>query len=131
MSTDSTLAQDQQQQEQVTREPGEDPSEHVVAPNPRGWAHNNVAGVEYLTRKDPYEALIRFNEKPAQAIIDYMKDNGFRWNRDEQMWARPIRYDTAAQDRELGRRTYSKVVEMVLEQKGIAPAQAQNEGVHF
>jgi DNA-binding transcriptional MocR family regulator len=127
-----TLANEQQQQDEtVTREPGEDPSEHVVEPNPRGWAHNNAAGVEFLTRRDPYEALIRFKEKPPQEVIDTMKDNGFRWNRDSQAWARPIGYNSAAQDRELGRRTYGKVVEMLLEQKGIEAGQMQDEGITF
>lgn len=127
-----TPAQEQEQQEPVVeREPGEDPSEHFVEPNPRSWAGNNAAGVEFLTRKEPYEALIRFKEKPSQEVIDYMKDNGFRWNRDEQAWARPIGYSTQAQDRELGRRTYGKVVDMLLQQKGIDAGQGYDEGVHF
>ena len=127
-----TLANEQQQQDEtVTREPGEDVSEHFVEPNPRSWAGNNAAGVEYLTRKDPYEALIRFKEKPSQEVIDTMKDAGFRWNRDGQAWARPIGYNTQAQDRELGRRTYGKVVDMLLQQKGIEAGQAQDQGITF
>lgn len=130
-----TLAQEQEQEQQpegtAAREPGEDPSEHVAEPNPRSWAGNNAAGVEYLTRKDPYQFLIRFKEKPSPEVIDYMKDNGFRWDRNEQAWARPIGYSSAAQDRELGRRTYGKVVDMLLEQKGIDAGQGHDESIHF
>ena len=132
MSRKRNLAQEQEQHEEtLTREPGEDPSEHIPEPNPRGWAGNNAAGVEFLTRKEPYEALIRFKEKPSQDVIDTMKDGGFRWNRDEQAWARPIGYNTAAQDREIGRRTYGKVVAMLLEQKGADAGQMQGEGIGF
>jgi len=113
------------------REPGEDPGEHFVEPNPRSWAGNNAAGVEYLTRKEPYQFLIRFKEKPSQDVIDLMKDNGFRWDRDAQLWARPIAYSTAAQDREIGRRTYGKVVDRLLEQKGIDAGQGCDESIHF
>jgi hypothetical protein len=104
-----------------TREPGEDRSEPAVEPNPRGWATNNAAGVEALTRKNPYEYLIRFKEKPSPEVIEHIKSQGFAWNRNEQLWARPIGYSTAAQDRETGRRTYGKVVDMILEEKGLAP----------
>ena len=84
MTRKRTLAQEQElapQEPAATREPGEDVSEHIVEPNPRSWAGNNAAGVEFLTRKEPYEALIRFKEKPSQEVIDTMKDAGFRWNR--------------------------------------------------
>ncbi|HUY89233.1 MAG TPA: hypothetical protein VMV10_10900 [Pirellulales bacterium] len=134
MAKKRTEAQEQElasQEPAAAREPGEDPSEHVSEPNPRSWAGNNAAGVEFLTRKEPYEALIRFKEKPSQEVIDTMKDAGFRWNRDEQAWARPIGYNTQAQDRELGRRTYGKVVAMLLDQKGIDAGQMQDEGIHF
>lgn len=132
MSKKRNLAQEQEQQEEVlTRDPGEDPSEHIPEVNPRGWASNNAAGVEYLTRRDPYQFLIRFKEKPPQEVIDYMKDNDFRWNSQDKVWAKPIGKYTQAQDREIGRRTYGKVVALLLEQKGIDAGQANDEGIHF
>jgi hypothetical protein len=113
------MSSDQNQATQIRlhREPGDDGDERPVEPNPRGWAKNNVAGAEYLTRKEPYESLIRFKEKPSQQVIDHLKDQGFSWNRDEQHWARHIGYNTAAQDREIGRRAYEAAVAMILEGK--------------
>jgi len=134
MARKRTQAQEQElapQEPAAAREPGEDPSEHFVEPNPRSWAGNNAAGVEYLTRKEPYQFLIRFREKPSVEVIGHMKDNGFQWDRNNQVWARPIAYSTAAQDREIGRRTYGKVVDMLLQQKGIDTGQAHDEGIHF
>jgi len=108
-------------QVKLHREPGDDGDERTVEPNPRGWATNTAAGAEYLTRKEPYETLIRFKEKPSPEVTGYLKDQGFYWNRDEQLWARPIGYNTAAQDREVSRRAYGKAVDMILEEKGLAP----------
>jgi hypothetical protein len=99
MSRKHTQVQEPAQQELVaTGEPGEDGGEHAVEPNPRSWAGNNAAGVEYLTRKAPYQFLIRFKEKPSREVIGHMKDQGFRWDRDGQVWARPVAYKAAAQD---------------------------------
>jgi len=39
-------------------------------PNPRKWAHNNVAGVELWMRREPYEAQLAFKDRPSQAVID-------------------------------------------------------------
>ncbi|HEV3005850.1 MAG TPA: hypothetical protein VGX78_15395 [Pirellulales bacterium] len=115
MSTNQNQANPQVK---LHREPGDDGDDTIVEPNPRVWAKNNAAGAEYLTRKEPYESLIRFKEKPSPEVLDHLKDQGFRWNRDEQVWARPIGYNTAAQDREVGRRAYEAAVTIILEQKG-------------
>ena len=126
------IAQEEQQQEPVAaREPGEDPSEHFIEPNPRDWASNNAAGVEYLTRRDPDAFLIRFKEKPPQDVIDYLHDNDFRWNSGARYWARPIGKYTAAQDRETGRRAYGKVVAMLLKHNGITAEETQDQGIGF
>lgn len=99
-------------------EPDEESGKRATEPNPRGWVTNNAAGASFLTRRDPFECLIRFNEKPAQEVLDYVKEQGFRWNSDDQVWRRPIGYTTAAQDRQIGRRTFDEAVSMILEQKG-------------
>lgn len=110
------------------REPGDDT---IAVPNPRPWASNNVAGAEYLTRTDPYECLIRFKDKPSEAVLATLRENGFHWKAENKWWARPIGYQTQAQDRETGRRTYSKVVDMILTEKGLTQEQGQVEGVPF
>ena len=89
--------------------------------NPRPWAIHNLAGVEALTRTDPYEFIIRFKEQPQISVLEPLKTAGFRWNREKQWWARPIIYSTRMQDRELGQRTYGEVVKLLLAEKGAAP----------
>jgi len=105
------------------REPGQDGDarQYPPEPNPRGWAHNNVVNVEFSTRRDPYQAQLAFKDKPSQAVIDALKDAGFRWNGPDKIWTRPVNYDTQAQDRLVASRTYHKVVDMLLEEKGLAP----------
>jgi hypothetical protein len=124
MPRKSTQVQEQQPQEAIaTREPGDDSVEvEQKAPNPRSWAHNNAAGVEMLEHRDPYERWIKFRDgKPPQDVIDYLKDNGFRWNASEKVWARPVGYNTQSQDRLAADRTYKQVVELLLTAKGIEP----------
>jgi hypothetical protein len=121
-----------EQEPETTREPGDETEQETRAPNPRPWAHNNAAGVEMLEHRDPYERWIRFRDgKPPQEVIDCLKDNGFRWNRDDQVWTRPVDYKTQAQDRLTADRTYARAVDMLLEHKGIAAGQSQDEGISF
>lgn len=89
-------------------------------PNPRSWSHHNQAGVEFRTHRDPYEAELLFKDKPSQPVIDMLKDNGFKWNRHEKAWTRPISFATQAQDRLVASRTYHTAVEMILAEKGLA-----------
>ena len=111
----ATPAADPQHAEANNGEKRSDPPD----PNPRSWAHHNQAGVEFRTHRDPYEAELVFQDKPSQAVIDHLKANGFRWNRQEKIWTRPVNFDTQAQDRLVASRTYHKVVGMILEEKGL------------
>ena len=69
---------------------------------------------------EPYQAELLFKEKPPQEVIDYIKEQGFRWNGYEKLWARPENYSTQAQDRLTASRTYHKVVELLAEAKGVS-----------
>lgn len=137
------LAEEQQEQQHATREPGDDTPERF--PPQRGWKHDNTAGVERLnyidTDKKIYEFWLKFRDgKPSEEVRQYMKDNGFRWEANapqggrwpevEGAWVRPIGYATQNQDRLHGERVFDKVVEMTRAEKGIeAPQRA--EGVPF
>ena len=85
----------------LERLPGEDGDVKHYEPeaNPRSWSKNNIAGVEFRTHRDPYEAELASKDKPSQAVIDYLKDSGFKWNSQVKVWTRPIGYETQAQDR--------------------------------
>ena len=102
-------------------EPAErEPRQYPPEPNPRSWARHAKAGVQLLTHRDPYEAALIFQDKPSPAVIDFLKESGFRWNGPEKAWTRPVNFETQAQDRLIASRTYHKVVNMILEEKGLA-----------
>src|ERR1700681_2654659 len=57
----------------------------VSAPDPFGIATDNLAGVRlFESRQDRQMALKfgegRFEDKPSQAVIDKLKEAGYRWN---------------------------------------------------
>lgn len=107
----------------ANREPGDEGPGKKYAPeaNPRPWAHSNKVGVEFFTHREPYQSEIVFEEKPSQAVIDHLKDNGFEWKSQAKLWARPNGYKTDAQDKLTARRIYNQVVDMMLEEKGLPP----------
>lgn len=135
MPRKSTQISEQEPIEGVAvREPGDEPVREPLPPQ-RGWKHNNVAGVERLTYMDTdkkiYEFWLKFRDgKPSEAVRAYLKDNGFRWAGNAPSggrwpevagaWIKPIGYQTQAQDRLNGERVFDKVVDMILEEKGVA-----------
>src|SRR5689334_8547531 len=57
----------------------------VAAPDPFGIAIDHVAGVRLFESKQDRQMAIKFGDgrpedKPSQAVIDKMKEAGFRWN---------------------------------------------------
>ncbi|HVX12049.1 MAG TPA: hypothetical protein VHC22_12785 [Pirellulales bacterium] len=141
MPRKSTQAQEQEPQgldaeaPVAMREPGDDLDREPLPPQ-RGWKHNNAAGIEWLnyidTEKKVYEFWLKFRDgRPSEAVRNYMKDNGFRWAGGAPSggrwpdasgaWVRPIGYQTQAQDRLHGERVFDKVVDMILEEKGVVP----------
>lgn len=117
----------------ATREPGDEPV-YPPSPNPFGSKHDNVAGVELssYSNKDTgtYEAWIKFKDgKPSEAVRSFMKQNRLQWRGDVPKggifdvagaWTLPIGYNTRQQDRLHAERIFTKVAEMILEEKGLA-----------
>src|SRR6202162_4519717 len=68
-----------------------------VAPaDPFGIATDNLAGVRLFESKRDRQMAIKFGEgrpedKPSQAVIDTMKEAGFRWNPADRIWTQPAR----------------------------------------
>jgi hypothetical protein len=106
--------------QQPQREPG-DEAEYPPAPNPRSWHENFQVGVKFRTNRETLKAELVFGEKPSQPVIDYIKEQGFRWNGKEKLWERPISFKTAAQDRLIAMRTYSGAVGMIQKERGLEP----------
>jgi hypothetical protein len=117
---------EKEQQQPVGRQPALPMREHIPKGQPQPCETDSVVGAEYLTRSDPSEAMIRFKEKPSQAVLGFLKENGFRWSRTDQAWTRPCRSRTSGQDGDAGRRDYGKVVDILRVEKGLPPAQHQN-----
>ena len=100
----------------------------VSAPDPFGIAMDNVAGVRLFESKQDRQMAIKFGEgrpedKPSQAVIDKLKEAGYRWNPADKIWAHPVRPDSAMSTRIEAERLYQEVRQMIRQEKGIEPGQ--------
>ena len=62
---------------------------------------------------------IKFDEKPAQPVIDMVKEAGFRWNPSDGVWTHPVRGDSAMATRIDAERLYQEVRQMIRQGKGV------------
>ena len=63
-----------------------------AAPDPFGIATDNLAGIRLFESRHDRQMAIKFGEgrpedKPSQAVIDKLKDAGYRWNPADRIWA--------------------------------------------
>ena len=61
----------------------------------------------------------RPEDKPSQAVIDTMKEAGYRWNPSDRIWAHPVRPESAMSTRIEAERLYQEVCQMIRQEKGI------------
>ena len=99
-----------------------------VAPDPFGIAKDNLAGVRLFESREDRQVAIKFGDgspesKPSQAVIDLVKEAGFRWDPRERIWAQPVRGNSAMSTRIDAERLYQEVSRMIREEKGIEPGQ--------
>jgi len=100
----------------------------VASPDPFGIAKDNVASVRLFESRQDRQMAIQFGEgrpedRPSQAVIDKMKEAGFRWNPSDRIWAHPLRSDSAMSTRIEAERLYQQVRQMIRQEKGIEAAQ--------
>jgi hypothetical protein len=100
----------------------------VSAPDPFGIASDNLAGVRLFESKRDRQMAIKFGEggsedKPSQAVIDTMKEAGYRWNPSDRIWAHPVGADSAMSTRIEAERLYQEVRQMIRQEKGIETGQ--------
>jgi hypothetical protein len=93
-------------------------------PDPFVVAVDVAAGVRLFESKRDRQVAIKFGEgrpedKPSQPVIDKMKEAGFRWNRTDKIWARPVTSDSAMSIRIDAERLYQEIRGMVRQEKGI------------
>ena len=100
----------------------------VSAPDPFGIAKDNLAGVRLFESKRDRQMAIKFGEgrpeeKPSQAVIDTMKEAGYRWNPADRIWTHPVWSESAMTTRIDAERLYQEVRQMIRKEKGIEPGQ--------
>ena len=100
----------------------------VSAPDPFGIATDNLAGVRLFESKQDRQMAIKFGDgrpedKPSQAVIDRMKEAGFRWNPADRIWAHTVRPESAMRTRIEAERLYQEVRQMIRQEKGIEAGQ--------
>jgi len=100
----------------------------AAAPDPYGIATDTVAGVRLFESRQDRQVAIKFGDgrpedKPSQAVIDRMKDAGYRWNPADRIWAHPVRSESAMSTRIEAEWLYQEVRQMIRQEKGIEPAQ--------
>ena len=99
------------------------------APDPFGIAKDNLAGVRLFESKQDRQMAIKFEDKPSQAVIDRMKEAGYRWKAADKIWAHPVYADSAMTTRIDAEQLYQEVRDMIRKEKGIEAEKGQ--GVPF
>jgi hypothetical protein len=99
-----------------------------AAPDPFGIAKDNLAGVRLFESKEDGQIAIKFGsgspeDKPSQAVIDKMKEAGYRWNMADRIWTYPVRPDSAMSTRIDAEKLYQEVRQMIRQEKGIEATQ--------
>ena len=93
-------------------------------PDPFGIATDNVAGVRLFESRQDQQMAIKFGDgspedKPSQAVIDKMKDAGFKWKSADRIWALPVSGEYAVGARIDAEKLFQEVSQMIRQEKGI------------
>ena len=102
--------------------------QRVSPADPFGIAKDNVAGVRLFESRQDRQMAIKFGDgrpedKPSQAVIDKVKEAGYRWNPADRLWAHPVEGDSAIRTRIEAGRLYEEVRLMIRREKGIETGQ--------
>jgi len=100
----------------------------VSAPDPFGIAKDTLAGVRLFESKQDRQMAIKFGEgrpedKPSEAVIDRIKEAGYRWNPADRIWAHPVGGESAMSTRIDAERLFQEVCKMIRLEKGIEAGQ--------
>ncbi len=90
-------------------------SQRSPAPDPFGIAGDYMAGVHLFESRRDGVMAIKFDEKPSQAVIDKVKDAGYRWNGFDKVWTHPVSMSARIE----AERLYQEVRQMIRQEKGI------------
>ena len=100
----------------------------TLAPDPYNIAADYAAGVQLFESKSQRQMAIKFGDgttedKPSQAVIDKVKEAGFRWNSQDRVWSHQVRSESAMSTRIEAERLYQEVRQMIRQEKGIGAGQ--------
>jgi hypothetical protein len=100
----------------------------AATPDPFGIASDTVAGVRLFESKQDRQMAIKFGDggpedKPSQAVIDELKNAGYRWNPQHRVWTHSVRPDTAMSTRIEAEQLYQGLCQMIRQEKGIESGQ--------
>jgi hypothetical protein len=100
----------------------------IVTADPFGIAHDNIAGVRLFESRQDRQMALKFGEgrpedKPSQAVIDKLKEEGWRWNPADKIWALPVWPASAMTTRINAERLYQDIVSMIRQEKGAEAGQ--------
>lgn len=90
-----------------------------VSSDPFGIAGDYLAGVRLFESRREHHMALKFNEKPSQAVIQKLKDAGYRWNPNDMIWTQSVWPATAMTTRIKAERLYQEVRQMIRSEKGI------------
>ncbi|HZZ77432.1 MAG TPA: hypothetical protein VFE62_02875 [Gemmataceae bacterium] len=108
--------------------------EYPKTPDPFGIAKDNLAGVRLFESREDRQVAIKFGEgkpedKPSQAVIELLKEAGYRWNPTHKIWTHPVRPESALATRIDAEKLYQEVRQMIREERGIEAG--HDQGVPF
>jgi hypothetical protein len=103
-------------------------SKRSPAPDPFGIAKDNLAGVRLFESRRDRQVAIQFGDggpedKPSQAVIDLLKEGGYRWNPTHRIWAHPLNPESAMATRIEAEWLYQEIRQIIRQEKGIEPSQ--------
>lgn len=118
-------------QEVQERQPGEDPEEPkkqwATPPDPRGsWrirlSPDEDAPYMYLLRNNRYQQVdIAFDEKPEEKHLQMLRDEGFRWRRDEGVWAKQLDRDAKWRTQADAEELFREIANDIRQARGMEP----------
>ena len=107
---------------------------YVPDPDPFPFASDAVAGVRLFQSKRDQQMAIKFGdgspkEKPSQAVLETMREAGWKWDTDHRVWALPFTPESARQTHIEAEAFYQELRHMIRQEKGIEAA--PEHGVPF
>ncbi len=95
----------------------------VTVPDPFGIATDLLAGVRLFESKHDGQMAISFDQKPSEAVLEMIKDAGYRWQPAHKVWAHPVKPESAMSTRIEAEQLYQEVRHLIRREKGIEAEQ--------